>query len=565
MNLEEMSQQELVDLVKKIMSRKKYGLVWEDEKTREIFNSESQGAFPSLAEIEANSFNDKSSNSSDVLIEGDNYFALLILRYTHFEKIDTIYIDPPYNTGNNDFKYNDSFVLKDDVYRHSSWLAFMSKRLWLAKDLLKQSGIIVISIDDNEQANLKLLCDEVFGENNFIACIPTVMNLKGNQDQFGFAGTHEYTLIYTKNKNSAEFRNLTIDEDKIEGDWEQDEVGWWKKGAGLKMTGINAPREKQPSLFFPVWVRPEGNEISLEEIDGWDKILPITDGREMSWRWSRNKFIRDKSDVIISGATPNWTFYKKQRPEIGELPSKKPKSIFYRPEYSTTNGTNQVKAIFGEKIFDYPKPLDLIMDLFEITTTKNSLVLDFFAGSGTTGHAIRALNSKDGGKRNYILVTNNDGNICTEVCYPRLKKISSGFTDSSNRKVKGLGGSLRYFQVKFIQRSSNADEMKIRMTENCFDILRLKESIFSTVKLVEDKYVIFMEGDESLVVYFSFDHSHLNEVKKAIEELGAKKTKIYIFDFDSDNFSFAEFDNWDNVDIEILPQKLISNFGEVIV
>ena len=167
-----MNHEDLIDLVKKITSKRKYGLVWESEKTREIFHDQIQTCFPVLQEVLSNSFSNNELIGSNILIEGDNYFALSILRQTHAGLIDFIYIDPPYNTGNNDFKYNDQFVDREDTYRHSKWLSFMHKRLEIARDLLSEEGIIFASIGDDEQANLKLLLDEIFGENNFIGCIP---------------------------------------------------------------------------------------------------------------------------------------------------------------------------------------------------------------------------------------------------------------------------------------------------------------------------------------------------------------------------------------------------------
>ena len=159
---------QLVAELKKLSKRKKYGLVWEEEKTKEKFEADAEGKLPVLIEDKKREIKTDTDKPTNILIEGDNYHALSVLNYTHAKSIDVIYIDPPYNTGNNDFKYNDKFVDREDSYRHSKWLSFMSKRLKLAKNLLKQSGVIFISIDDNEIAQLKLLCDDVFSEKNFI-------------------------------------------------------------------------------------------------------------------------------------------------------------------------------------------------------------------------------------------------------------------------------------------------------------------------------------------------------------------------------------------------------------
>nr|MBS9780724.1 site-specific DNA-methyltransferase [Moraxellaceae bacterium] len=331
----------------------------------------------------------------------------------------------PYNTGSDGFVYQDdrkfskeqlaelTGMSEDEAERvlkftdkksnsHSAWLTFMYPRLYIARTLLQQDGVIFISIDDNEVAQLRLLCDEVFGEENFVAELPTIMNLKGNNDEFGFAGTHEYTLVYCKNKNKMVFNNFILNKEESE-EWLEDEIGFFKKGANLKATGADGAREKRPNLFYPIYVNQHLN-ISLKKLDGYVEVLPITDGQEMRWRWSKETFLKNLNDVIVSETKNGFSFYKKQRPELGDLPSKKPKSTFYKPQYSSGNGTAQIKNLFSKKLFTNPKPKDLIKDLITIGANKNDLILDFFAGSGTTADAVMQLNAEDGGNRQFILV-----------------------------------------------------------------------------------------------------------------------------------------------------------------
>jgi len=265
--------------------------------------------------------------------------------------------------------------------------------------------VIFSSIDDNEIHHLKALMNEIFTEANFIAELPTVMNLKGNQDEFGFAGTHEYTLVYAKNKTETlKLGEFEVDEEGLD-EWSEDEIGSWKKGANLKSTGVNAPREKRPNLFYPIYITTK-DEVLIERKNKKDiKILPITDGKKMSWRWSKEKVLRESHDLIIVRDGDEVSVYKKQRPSLGELPSKKPKSIFYKPEYSSGNGTAELKAIFGKKIFDNPKPVDLIIDFLKIGSNKDSIILDSFAGSGTTAQSVIELNQEDSmGNRKFILI-----------------------------------------------------------------------------------------------------------------------------------------------------------------
>lgn len=399
--------------------------------------------FRLLKKVKSASFGD---NSQNLIIHGDNLEALKALMPYYQEKIKCIYIDPPYNTGNEGWVYNDKVnspkIKKwlgkvvgseaEDLCRHDKWLCMMYPRLKLLYNLLKEDGILFVSIDDNEVYNLRQLLSDIFGEENFIAILPTVMNLKGNQDQFGFAGTHEYTIVFAKNKEKCEIRHFEIsDENELEK-WEEDEIGFFKKGANLKSTGINSPRKKRPYLFYPMLYNQKTNGIEVIAEDEYKKIydpksktfddeyvkklqkkyeklgyvfiLPITDKKEMTWRWEMRKVRNEKYNIIVNKNGDGISIYKKQRPTIGDLPSKKPKTLFYKPEYSSGNGTAQLKRIFGQKIFDNPKPLDLIKDIIEISTKNDDIVLDSFAGSGTTGEAVIKLNQERGGTRKFILV-----------------------------------------------------------------------------------------------------------------------------------------------------------------
>jgi hypothetical protein len=369
--------------------------------------------------------------TENLFIEGDNLDALKLLQENYLGKVKMIYIDPPYNTGK-DFIYSDNFSENTEEFLirsnqidengnrliantesngrfHSDWLSMMYSRLRLARNLLTDDGVIFISIDDNEQANLKRICDEIFGEGNFVAELPTIMNLKGNNDEFGFSGTHEHTLVYIKNKNGAVLGQLLIDEEDLD-EWQEDEYGLYKQGANLKATGVNAPREKRPNLFFPIFI-DENNKIYITEDNELPKstlsittLYPTTNSQDMSWRWSKHKFLKSMGDIIITRNDDSISLYKKQRPTIGDLPSKKPKTIFYKPEYSSGNGTAQLKKLFNKKIFNNPKPIDLLLDFLQIGLKQNDLILDFFAGSGTTAHAVMQLNAEDDGNRKFICV-----------------------------------------------------------------------------------------------------------------------------------------------------------------
>jgi adenine-specific DNA-methyltransferase len=421
-----------------------------------------------------------------------------------------------------------------------------------------------ISIDDNEQAQLKLLCDEIFGDSNFIACLPTIMNLKGNQDQFGFAGTHEYTLVYTKDITKAKIGEFIIEDEDLE-EWKQDDLGYYKRGANLKSTGVNAPRSKRPNLFFPVFVTPDGNlyvsENNIERNNKDTKVLPITDGKEMSWRWSKDKFKNETHNLIIENNNGTVTIYKKQRPSLGDLPSKKPKTIFYKPEYSSGNGTAQLKDIFSDKVFSNPKPIDLIKDLIHIASPSDGIVLDFMAGSGTTGQAVLKLNTENKSHIKFILCTNNENNICEEITYPRIEKVILGYTNRIKVKTEGLGGSLKYFKTKFIKKTANKDDLKIRITKECTEMLCLREGIFDEIKTTDD-YRVFQKGNKVLAAYYSLDRKALAELKKDLSKIEGDKI-LYCFTLDPLGLNKKDFSGWKDVTVEPIPQKILDVYKQI--
>lgn len=382
--------------------------------------------------------NENGTITDNLIIKGNNLLALHTLKEEFAGKVKLIYIDPPYyfsKTSKNvdSFTYNSSFKL-------STWLVFLRNRLVEAKQMLSDKGVIFISIDDGGQAHLKLVLDEIFGTENFIANLPTIMNLKGNNDEFAFAGTHEYTLVYAKNKAKSIFYEFPVDAEEMLKDWEEDEIGYFKKGANLKATGANAPREKRPNLYYPIFIDENKNVYVTDDDKKRNKndvvLLPITDGVQMSWRWQKKKVRNEPYNIIVSGENGGYSIYKKQRPELGELPSKKPKTIFYKPGYSSGNGTAQIKELFGEKVFSNPKPLELIKDFVLIGSAKDDIVLDFHAGSGTTAHAVLQLNREDGGERQFIICEQMD--YVETVTAKRIEKVTQ----------KNNSGDFVYLELK---------------------------------------------------------------------------------------------------------------------
>ncbi|EOY9685647.1 site-specific DNA-methyltransferase [Campylobacter jejuni] len=418
--------------------------------------------------------------TKNTIIKGDNLHALKLLKSAYYEKIKMIYIDPPYNTKNDKFIYNDDFVrehkkllievglleiteegeeIRSEILNffinakgdrsHSAWLGFMLPRLKLARDLLREDGVIFISIDDNEQANLKILCDEIFGEENFVACLCIVDNLKGNNNTDGISQTNEYCLIYAKNREILKIDELKIqeDDDNLQK-WNIDDFGYWKEGRNIKGTGENAPREKRPSMFYPIYLN-DNMEISLEKNDEfYIEVLPLTNGKEMCWNWGKEFLKNNKHELIVKKTENGFNFIKKQRPSLGDLPSKKIKTTCYSPKYSTSVSSNTIKELFdNESIFNYSKSIYLIKDLLQISTSTKSddIVLDFFAGSGTTAQAVMELNAEDNGNRKFILVQldekidENKSKVAYDFCKNELGSENPVISDITIERVKRAG------------------------------------------------------------------------------------------------------------------------------
>ena len=367
--------------------------------------------------------------TENLYIEGDNLEVLKLLQESYLGKVKMIYIDPPYNTGN-DFIYADNYMRsqkeeneqmgmydenENRLFKntdsngrfHSDWCSMMYPRLLLARNLLADDGVIFISIDDNEQENLKKLCDEVFGSVNFVAELPTIMNMKGNNDEFGFAGTHEYTLVYMKNKNSVDdLKGVSLTEEDIAEYAFEDEKGKYKKGATLMRTGEAGARMQRPKGYYPIYVSNDYKTLSIKKEHDDDKtVYPIAqNGVEMSWRRSPEFLMQTREEFIINHSSSGITFYKKQRLTEDIKKGKKAKSLFYKPQYSSGNGTAQIKELFDGRIFDNPKPVQLIHDMVMIGGEEGAIILDFFSGSATTAHAVMQLNAEDGGHRKFIMV-----------------------------------------------------------------------------------------------------------------------------------------------------------------
>jgi len=426
----------LIRLLERRDAERQLGLVWEREEidTDAALN----------ADFVAFDLDETLSHSAapweNLIIEGDNYDALRALRMTHAGRIRCIYIDPPYNTGNRDFVYNDRFVDKTHRFRHSLWLEFMYRRLTLARDLLADDGVIFVSIDDNELFRLGMLMDRVFGEDNWIQTLIWKKSYGGGAKAKHVVGLHEYVLCFARQKDLIDRIELPPDP-KVLKYYKFRDGKFESRGPYRLQPLATNSMDARENLRYPIPY--EGEEV-------WPA---------KQWQWSRERALAalTNDELVFTKKGSEWTVNYKQylRGEDGEERGSKPYSVVEGP--FTQEGTGEIRDIFGDgKAFSFPKPSGLIAHL--ISYMPNDVtVLDFFAGSGTTAHAVAKLNAEDGGTRRFILVSSTeatdetpDKNLCRDVCATRVRRVLGGYTNAKGETVEGLGGGFAYLRTRRI-------------------------------------------------------------------------------------------------------------------
>lgn len=498
--LQEYSKDELIALVKSLKKTKKFGLVWEEKPERVVLDCETK--LPVLTEADERVIAKAEDQPTNLIIEGDNYHSLSVLNYTHASKIDFIYIDPPYNTGNKDFVYNDSFVDKEDGYRHSKWLSFMEKRLRLAKSLLTDTGVLFISIDDNEYAHLKLLCDDIFGEENFLQNFMWLHG-KGKKDRWSRT-LQQYVLCYAKNKeavpqwsvqNSASYSFQNPDNDP--------RGGWFSGSVSFSETRSN----KKHKNFFSI-KSPSGIEWTRQ----WQRSK-----KEMDELLSQNK--------IFFGLAPNFDAVPRVKIFPGDVSEQIPQNIIDGVG-TTRDAQKMLDDMFDGKVFDYPKPVGLIKHILTFASSKDSVILDFFAGSGTTGHAVLDINKEDGGNRHFILCTNNENDIAENVTYSRINRVIKGYG-----KEQGIPANVRYFKTDFVNKQKTNDQTRLAIVDRCTDMIRIRENTFTEV-LNEADFKLFKDANHYTAIIF--DPLKIPEFIRRIEEIDTTKpVNLYNFSYSS--------------------------------
>ena len=507
-SLNNYSKDELIKIINSLKKQKKFGLVWEDKP--EKVATECEQKLPVLKEADEKAINEADDSApTNIIIEGDNYHALSTLNYTHAGKIDVIYIDPPYNTGSKDFKYNDRFVDKEDSFRHSKWLSFMNKRLLLAKGLLSPTGVLFISIDDNEFENLKVLCNSIFGEENTDVMIwrKSGVGRDGKmKNTTTFRKDHEYIIVCFRNEKLLnkiiEIPNFTNEYNNADND----PRGEWMSGSLSRSDKASNPNHEN---YYSV-VSPSGRKITRQ------------------FEISKKEFNRLNADNRISWGK-NGNSIPRVKVFINEKRQITPYSLLLE-KGTTTEGTKELNTILnGDYSNMRPKPTLLMRTLTQLASKENSIVLDFFAGSGTTGQAVLELNQEDGGNRQFILCTNNENQIAEDVTYPRIKTVVTGIREDGSKYSDGIPANIRYFKTDFVEKDETLDKLRRKLSPACEDMIRIREGAYE--KLIDEDMLKVYKSSRGLTAIV-YDRFELKEHLAKIEELETDEPiHLYVFSY----------------------------------
>ena len=579
--------EERSSLLELLRTKKSYGLVWENKP--ENVEEELRDKLPVLVEDKDKSLTDASPGAPNhVLIEGDNLEALTTLAFTHAGKVDVIYIDPPYNTGKKDeFKYNDSFIDKDNPYRHSFWLSFMSKRLKIAKRLLSDSGVIFISIDDHEFGNLKSLCDEIFSDNFLQNFVWYTEGHTDNQDDI--TDVHEYILCYSKRGITPEINNVVdpnVDENsKILRDFAENSItkNGKKNPPSIVELPIGFPCEIE-SLYLPVSDNIEEFLSAVKTVGYITRDLSASFSMKYPVRLDEMKvenFALAKPCRVFSGWMNNAKLQKFIENDCRPVDDNdtslkfylsKNGVVYYRREGRQSHyvqsilmgmGTTETNKYMLERMnidFDYPKPIELIRYLLSLYSKKDSIILDFFAGSATTIHSTFILNEEDDGHRKCILVTNNENNICTDIAYKRIEYIiNHDYTSSDNSLSHSHSANkLRYYKTELLDKD-NSHTNRRALFMALTDVLCFKEDIyheefqFGDLSLSGKSKMLryFAEGDRKMLIIY--DSRVIKFIVNEISKLEKAENPIKVFIYADGMYPYTE-DFQDVLDrIELIP------------
>ena len=478
------------------LNAKKYGLVWErHEEAVDIQMRDNIPVFTECVDKEITT----TTGGVNFLLEGDNLHSLRLLEKTHTGKIDVIYIDPPYNTGSKDFTYDDAFVDSTDAYRHSKWLSFMERRLLCLQRLLSDTGVIFISIGEQEVSNLKILCDEIFGEQNFITIFSRQMKSGGAKGKF-YTPNIDYILTYAQNIERLPNFRAIMTQKQIDTFYNKTETEGIRAG---EMYGeerlFKASLDARPNQRYYIqcpdgtFAIPPGKNFPEHLVEG-ETVLPGAGDKVWKWIYPRYQkeltannivFKRTKTSGLVDehGNQSAWNIYNKlwlsEQQNKGIVPSN------FITEFENRQSAAEMKKLGIN--FTYAKPVNLIKYLLTVSNQPSNItVLDCFAGSGTTGHAVLKLNAEDGGNRRFILCTNNENNICEEVTYERIKRVIEGYGDT-----EGIPANLKYYRTDFVSKGSDF------LTDELLDHIKEMIQLEHGIKLDGSQYIMVLTDEEA--------------------------------------------------------------------
>ena len=573
--------EEIINELRRRLNNEKYGLYFDRKATPEEVVEQTKIEIPILKRNGTMDF--IKGVQTHILIEGDNFHALSALNLINDQKglVDVIYIDPPYNTGNQDFSYNDKFIDQEDGYRHTKWLNFMEKRLKLARELLTDNGVIFISIDDNEQAQLKLLCDSIFGERNRITTFIWEKTQHFGRQKINFYSNSEYILCYAKKLVDSKIKELLVE--------------------SINSSLLDAPlynaSNPTKTLTFPIGSTlinlPDGeyykttNELYFLEspviVKNKTNINPLI--LTFRSRWSNDtvqrEFQKGTTFWVKTEAFAIRTIYHE-----GKTSKTSPKQIIFtnsnnplvsQSRFKIKVGVNEeaskeLSKIVNQNSFTYPKPVSLIKYLLsmiydpEADSFNDSFTcLDFFAGSGTTAQAVLELNKEDGGSRKFILCTNNEGNIMSEVCYPRIQTVITGKRQDGSQYSDGIPANMISFKIDFVKNSSSKDQVKFNLVQEVDSLLCIAEDSFFEVEQ-KDKYGIYSnsEGTKLTVIFRDFyDKKEFQKLKLFFET--NKDKCITFYQFSTDNTVDENvFKPLINVVVKPIPNKIYEIYKLIV-
>jgi adenine-specific DNA-methyltransferase len=493
--------------------------------------------------------------TQNVIIEGDNLEVLKVLQKAYLGKVKMIYIDPPYNTGN-DFIYPDNYTESLKTYLqytgqvdaegrkfstnteasgrfHSKWMNMMYPRLSLARDLLREDGVMFVSIDDHELSHLLKLMDEIFGSEDRLGTITVVSNWKGRSDAHGVASSNDYVVAYAK----ASFESLGMEvTDEIRATYKyfDEKTKQQYRLLPLRKSGTNSQREDRPSMFYPLFVNPETRSVAVNTFQGAVAVLPLfPDGREGRWRWGRET-AETKSDLLqgVSISGRGWDVHARDYlGGDGEERRTAVKSVWIDPKFSSDAGTYQVKELLGLNVFDFPKPIGVIEQMLSMTTSGNDMILDFFAGSGTTAHAVMSQNLRDGGTRKFVLIQlpepTQEGSPASELGLSTIAAIARRRVVEAAKKLKenaddGLvGGSEKNSDFGF--RAFKLDESNFSVWDASAivgDEKKLEQQLFAQVEHV-------LPGRTNQDILFELMLKSRYELTSPVESVNIGKCEVW--------------------------------------